>query len=336
MKKEGMIAEGIYIIMELKGDNKMSKEVVWSFASKDGRTKIHAVKWMPESGEYKAVLQITHGMIEFIERYRPFADYLTAQGYLVVGHDHIGHGASVVSEDDWGYFAPDNPSDILVEDMHELRTIMQKENPNKPYFMLGHSMGSYMLRKYIALHGAGLSGAIVMGTGYLPDKTVKLGRSMAKLLSVFFGAKHRSKLLTKMSFGGPYKKYDLTGADAKNSWLTKDTKIVDFYYHEPRCTFVFTTNGYRAIADAVLFDNQAENIAKVPKNLPIFLVSGADDPVGDCGRGVKIVYEQYKKAGIDDITWKLYEDDRHEILNELDRDNVYHDILAWLNVHSEI
>lgn len=314
----------------------MSNELVWNYASKDGKTKIHAVKWIPESGEYKAILQITHGMIEFIERYRPFADYLTGQGYLVVGHDHIGHGASVASKEDWGYFAPGNPSDILVEDMHELRTMIQKENPEKPYFMLGHSMGSYLLRKYIAIHGAGLSGAIVMGTGYLPDGTAKLAIFMAKFLSVFFGSKHRSKLLTKMSFRGPYKKYDLTGTNLQNSWLTKDTKIVDVYYHEPRCTFLFTTNGYKGIAEAALFDNQPGNIARIPKELPIFLVSGADDPVGDSGKGVKIVYEQYKNAGMNDITWKLYENDRHEILNELDKENVYHDILAWLNVHIEI
>lgn len=314
----------------------MSQEIEWNFDSKDGNTLIHAVRWMPESGEFKAILQITHGMIEFIERYRLFAEYLTEQGYLVVGHDHIGHGASINSKDDWGYFAPDHASDILVEDMHELRTIIQKEYPDKPYFILGHSMGSYMLRKYIVLHGEGLSGAILMGTGYLPDQTLKLAINMSKFLSLFFGWRHRSKLLTKMSFGGPYKKYDLTGSDLNNSWLTKDPKIVDVYYHEPRCTYLFTTNGYKGMAEAILFDNQPDNIAKVPKDLPIFLVSGAEDPVGENGKGVKIVYEQYKNAGMNDITWKLYENDRHEILNELDKENVYHDILSWLNVHMEL
>jgi alpha-beta hydrolase superfamily lysophospholipase len=314
----------------------MAQEILWNFDSKDGKTLIHAVKWMPESGDFKAILQITHGMIEFIERYQSFAEYLTEQGYLVVGHDHIGHGASINSKDDWGYFAPDHASDILIADMHELRTIIQKEYPDKPYFILGHSMGSYMLRKYIAIHGDGLSGAILMGTGYLPDQTAKLAINMAKFLSLFFGWRHRSKLLTKMSFGGPYKKYDLTGADLNNSWLTKDTKIVDVYYHEPRCTYLFTTNGYKGMAEAILFDNQPENIAKVPKNLPVFLVSGAEDPVGDNGKGVKIVYEQYKNAGMSDITWKLYENDRHEILNELDKENVYHDILSWLNVHMKL
>lgn len=324
-----------YINNGAKGDNTMATEEVFQFASKDGRTKIHAVKWIPDAGEYKAVLQITHGMIEFIERYRNFAEYLTKNGYLVVGHDHIGHGASVVSDEDWGYFAPEHPSDILVEDMHELRLLVQKENPGKPYFMLGHSMGSYMLRKYLALHGEGLAGAIVMGTGYMPDARARLGMRMAKFLSVFFGWKHRSKLLTNISFGGPYKKYDLTGGDVHNSWLTKDPEIVKFYYQEPRCTFVFTVNGYYGVAEAVLFDNQPENIAKMPKELPIFLISGAEDPVGESGKGVKIVYDQYDKAGIEDITWKLYEQDRHEILNETDKKAVYHDILAWLNVHLE-
>ena len=130
----------------------MAKEEQFGFLSADGMTQIHAVRWLPDDGKYEAVLQITHGMIEYIERYRGFAEYLTERGFLVVGHDHLGHGASVRSEDDWGYFAKDHPSDTLVEDMHRLRQTVQSENPGIPYFMLGHSMGSYMLRKYLCIH----------------------------------------------------------------------------------------------------------------------------------------------------------------------------------------
>ena len=131
----------------------MTKEKQFSFLSKDGKTKIHAVKWMPESGEYRAVLQITHGMVEYIERYKPFAEFLNDQGVLVVGHDHLGHGASVASEEELGYFAEPDPSDTLVEDMHTLRTTIQTENPGVPYFMMGHSMGSYLVRRYLIYHG---------------------------------------------------------------------------------------------------------------------------------------------------------------------------------------
>lgn len=311
----------------------MAKEEVFGYLSEDGKTRVHAVKWIPDAGAYEAILQITHGMIEFIERYRHFAEYLTEHGYLVVGHDHIGHGESVTSQEDWGFFTKDNPSDVLIADMHALRTMMQKENPDKPYFMLGHSMGSYLLRKYLAFHGAGLTGAIIMGTGSVPDRMTKLGMRAAKIIAAFCGWNYRSKLLVSLSFGEPYKKFDLTGGDVNNSWLTKDAEIVKFYYGEPKCTFVFTLNGYMGLFEAVLFDNQPENIAKIPKDLPLFLVSGQEDPVGDLGEGVKKVYNEYCAAGIKDVTYRLYENDRHEILNETDKEIVYRDILSWMNVH---
>lgn len=310
----------------------MSKEETFSFSSSDGKNKIHAVRWIPEDGKYHAILQITHGMVEYIERYRDFAEFLNKQGVMVVGHDHIGHGESVAAEEDWGYFAEPNPSDILVEDMHMLRKLTQAENPDVPYFMMGHSMGSYMLRKYLAFYGDGLKGAIIMGTGCMPDGITKMGLMIVKILSKIFGTRHRSKFVQKLTYDKPYKQYDLTGKDMSNSWLTKDEEIVRSYYNNPKCTFRFTLNGYRGLMEAVLFDNQQENIRKVPKELPLFFVSGEDDPVGNCGKGVKQVYDKFDEAEKEDITWKLYENDRHEILNETDRDVVYSDIWAWMNV----
>ena len=311
----------------------MTKEKQFSFLSKDGKTKIHAVKWMPESGEYRAVLQITHGMVEYIERYKPFAEFLNDQGVLVVGHDHLGHGASVASEEELGYFAEPDPSDTLVEDMHTLRTTIQTENPGVPYFMMGHSMGSYMLRKYLTKYNDNLRGAIIMGTGSVPDFTTKFGISVCRFLAKRYGWEHRSRLVEALSFGGrPYRRYDLTGKKPSNSWLTKDEEIVKSYYSNPKCTFKFTLNGYLGLMEAVLYDNQMENVKKVPKKLPIFLVSGQEDPVGDNGVGVKKVYDMYKEAGLLDITYCLYENDRHEILNETDREKVYADLLAWMKV----
>lgn len=309
----------------------MAKKENFTFLSNDGKTQIHAVKWIPDDGNYHGILQITHGMVEFIDRYDAFASYMTTQGFLVVGHDHLGHGESVVSKEDWGYFAP-NPSEIVVADMHTLRTKCEEEG--KPYFMLGHSMGSYMLRKYLAIHGEGVQGAIIMGTGYLPNGTVKTAMAVAKIQAAFLGWRHRSKLLQQLSYSKPYKRYSLDGADITNSWLTKDTEIVKAYYADPRCTFVFTDNAYMGLFEAVLYSCQPENVAKVPKDLPIFFVSGADDPVGDLGEGVKHVYDMFKDAGATDITWKLYENDRHEILNETDKETVYKDIASWIAVHA--
>lgn len=308
------------------------KEEKFTFLSADGKTQIHAVKWMPDDGKYEAILQITHGMIEYIDRYRAFAEFLCTNQFMVTGHDHLGHGDSVNSKEDWGYFAEENPSDILIEDMHTLRTMIQKENEGVPYFMLGHSMGSYMLRKYLTIHNDNLRGAVIMGTGCVPDGITKFGLKVCEFLAKRYGWHHRSRLVEKLSFGGPYRKYDMTGKNPQNSWLTKDAEIVTKYYNEPRCCFKFTLNGYLGLMEAVLYDNQMENVQKVPKKLPLFLVSGKDDPVGDCGVGVKKVYDMYKEAGLLDITYCLYENDRHEILNETDRDKVYADILSWMRV----
>jgi alpha-beta hydrolase superfamily lysophospholipase len=302
----------------------------FTFLSADGKTNIHAVKWFPDNGEFHAILQITHGMIEFIERYQPFANFLTGRGYLVVGHDHLGHGQSVLSQEDWGYIGLPHPSDLLVEDMHKLRTLIQSDYPEAPYFMLGHSMGSYMLRKYLTVHNEKLSGAIIMGTGTVSDLVTGFGKLTAMVLKTFRGWHYRSKFIVKGSYGSPYHCFDLTGKDTANSWLTRDEEIVKNYRADPRSSFIFTVNGYMALFEAVSYDGKLKNAEKIRKDLPMILVSGGHDPVGDFGKGVRKAYLIYKKAGIKDVRCKLYREDRHEILNELDRDQVYTDLLSWM------
>lgn len=306
----------------------MAKKESFHFTSCGGRPEIHAVKWSPENGESRAILQITHGMVEYIERYDAFATFLTENGFTVVGHDHVGHGDSIVDDEDLGYVGPD-PSAIWVRDMQRLRE--KCEESGKPYFMLGHSMGSYLLRSYLAEHGEGLNGAIIMGTGYMPESTVKVANLVANVQGSILGWHHRSKLLQKLSYSKPYQRYNLDGTDPTNSWLTKDEAIVRKYYADPKCTYIFTCNAYKGLFDAVLYSCKTENIAKLPKSLPVFLVSGQDDPVGDLGVGVQKVNELYQAAGMTDVTMKLYANDRHEILNETDREQVYRDILAWMN-----
>jgi len=305
---------------------------IFTFPSSDGRTTIHAVKHMPENGEVKAILQIVHGMIEYVERYDAFAEFLTQNGYMVVGHDHIGHGDSVTDTSEWGYFAEPDPLKCLLTDVHQLRMDTQKEYPDVPYFMLGHSMGSYILRSYLASYNDNLRGAIIMGTGYVPEKTTKLGFKVVSFLAKLHGWHYRSQFVANLSFDKPYKRYDLTGKDASNSWLTKDEEIVKFYYSNPKCTYLFTVNGYKGLFQAVQCSCAQENINKVPDKLPLFIVSGEDDPVGNLGVGVKQVYDMFMLGGSKDVTYKLYENDRHEILNETDRDKVYADLLAWMNV----
>lgn len=309
------------------------KKEVFTFPSIDGKTNIHAVKWLPDSGNYKAILQITHGMIEYIERYEPFAEFMTDNGYMVVGHDHLGHGESVTTKDDWGFFADvDSPSDYLVEDMHGLRSLVQKDNPGVPYFMFGHSMGSYLLRKYLSVHNDNLRGAIICGTGYSAENTTKMGITATKLMKKLKGSHGRSRLLRDLTYDKYYKKFDMFGKDPSNSWLTRDEAIVKKYYADPKCTFLFTVNGYAGLTEAVLYACRQENVDKIPNRLPIFIVSGADDPVGGCSEGVMKVVEMFKTSGKEDLTYKLYDGCRHEILNEIGKEQIYADLLAWMNV----
>ncbi|MBD5552037.1 MAG: alpha/beta hydrolase [Lachnospiraceae bacterium] len=307
----------------------MAKKEIFTFLSDDNKTEIHAVKWLPESGEYTAVVQIVHGMIEYVERYEEFASYMTERGYLVVGHDHLGHGDSVGSTEDWGYIAEENSDGHMIEDMHKLRLMTEKENPGMPYFMLGHSMGSYLLRKYITQYGDGLSGALIVGTGSVPDIATKAGMQIAKCMARFKGWRYRSKFVEKLFFSGAYNKFSMDGKDLENNWLTKDLDIAAKYYGEPKCSFRFTLNGYYTVMKVVCYDNQSKNTARIPKDLPIILLSGADDPVGNMSKGVLLVKKQLEEAGIKDLSCKLYENDRHEILNETDRGVVYRDILKW-------
>ena len=302
----------------------------FQFLSADKKTTIHGMKWLPDRECTKAVLQITHGMQEYIGRYTEFAQFLAGKGIAAVGHDHLGHGDSVASPSEYGYFTDSRPSDTLIKDMHTVRKQIQKEYKDLPYFMLGHSMGSYMLRKYITKYPKHLSGAVIVGTGSMPDVLMKAGMGICGFLGRVHGWHYKSTLVKKLSFLGSYRRYDLTGTDVGNTWLTKEKCIDERYYKDPKCRFDFTVNGYYGLMEAVYYDNQARNIAKIPNGLPLLLLSGDQDPVGDMGKGVTKVYRQYQAAGMTDVTLKLYKNDRHEILNETDRRDVYADIYTWI------
>ncbi len=303
----------------------------FEFLSADKKTKVHAVKWTPDAGEWTAVLQITHGMQEYIERYEEFAEFLTDRGFLVVGHDHLGHGESVLSEKEYGFFSEEKPSDTLILDMHTLRRLVQKENKEKPYFMLGHSMGSYLLRKYITRYAKGLDGAVIVGTGNMPDGLMKLGMCICSVLGRKYGWHYRSRLVKSLSFLGPYRKYDVTGKRIADNWLTRDLEIARKFYEDSKCSFDFTVNGYYGLMEAVYYDSQPEYIRRIKKSLPLLLVSGDNDPVGNMGKGVKKVYRQYKEAGISDVKLRLYPGARHEILNETNRNLVFEEIYRWIS-----
>lgn len=297
-------------------------------SSNDGVHQLHVVVWEP-STEVKAVLQISHGMVEFIERYDDFAKFLNEKGVLVIGNDHIGHGQTAGCDEDLGYFCKENKSETVVKDLHAVTEYAKKEYPNVPYFLFGHSMGSFMARRYLMTYGTELTGAIICGTGRQAGIKLMFGKFVCAIMKLCKGERFRSDFLKQASFGTYNKRFEPIRTN--NDWLTKDETIVDWYNAHKFCSFQFTINGYETLFDVLTFIQKKENVEKIPKKLPIFMIAGEEDPVGDYGAGVKKVYELYKASGVEDISLKLYPTDRHEIINETDRKDVYQDVWNWLS-----
>ena len=296
------------------------------FNSTDEKNEIRAMRYIPDQ-EVKAILQIAHGMVEFIDRYENFASFLCERGYLVTGNDHLGHGESVKTKDDWGYFG-ENGYEHVLEDMYELTKITKKLYPDKPYYLLGHSMGSFFARNYLTQHGDELDGAIIMGTGFEPASKIKGGMMLCRILALFKGWRYRSKFINGMSFGSYNKKFEPVRTRA--DWLSRDEKLVDWYINEEKCSFVFTLNGFYEMFRCILNLHNKEALGRIPKDLEILFVAGEDDPVGTFGKEVQNSVESLKEVGVKNVKCKLYPNDRHEILNELDKDVVYEDLYRWL------
>ena len=284
------------------------------FRSSDGKTDIHVLLWIPE-GEVRGVLQIAHGMCEFAERYDGFAAFLAEHGYVVCANDHLGHGKSVTDEQQLGFFREKDGDGALIRDMRRLHVIMKKKYPDIPYFMLGHSMGSFLVRQYMEMYGQVLDGVIVMGTGSYPRAVIRFGKGLCRCRAMMKSWHYRSHLIET---------YD---------WLSRDENIVDRFASNPLDTFAFTVNGYYSMFSAIEKAQHRKRIARIPKDLPILLVSGTMDPVGNFTEGVKTAYEDMKKAGISDVQLRFFEGDRHEILNETDCEEVYQYLLGWLDAH---
>ena len=297
--------------------------------SKDGKTIIRGALYLPDQ-EPKGIVQIVHGMNEHIGRYEEYAQYLASKGFIVAGHDHLGHGRSVITKDNWGYFAKKDPAKTLIRDIHQLRINVEKRYPNLPYFIIGHSMGSYLLRYYLTLYGKGLSGAVIMGTGFVQPAAANFGVALTHMVAPFRGWHDRSRLVKTLLYNSSYKEFDIGGKNPEKHWLTKDVELVKRALSDPACRFDFTLNGYLGLFQAVAYTCREKNIAKIPVDLPLLIVSGKNDPVGDLGSGVIRFENLCQKTDHTDVKMKLYENDRHEILNETDRDVVYQDILNWI------
>lgn len=302
------------------------KKNEFTYLSADGKNRIHAIEWIPDH-KPRAILQIAHGMIEFIDRYDRFASFLTAYDFYVTGNDHLGHGLTAAKGEDLGFFNESRGNELVIKDMDQLRAITKEKYPDIPYFVMGHSMGSFLMRQYIEMHGEGLAGAIIMGTGTQPENVLKLGKTLCSLIGSVRGKRYRSKMVDFMAFASNNK--GIPNPRTTHDWLTKDTEVVDRYLKNPLNTFRFTVQAYYDMFSGIEYCQKKENIERIPKTLPILVVSGAEDPVGGNSTGVRQAYEALKAAGLP-AELKLYPGDRHEILNELDYQTVQEDLLHWL------
>lgn len=292
-----------------------------TFLSSDGIHTLSYTVYAPE-GEVKAVLQISHGMCEYIGRYEALALALNKEGILVCGHNHLGHGEA----ETLGYFAPKDGYRYLVEDVHRLRQKMRSLHPGVPYVLLGHSMGSFVARLYLARHGKGLSGCIVMGTGgKIPGAGA--GKALAKLLRAVQGERHRSALLQKLVFGSYNRRVE--HPETPFDWLSRDRDVVEAYMRDPQTQFVFTNAAFVDLITLQMLANREEWYAAVPKDLPLYLMSGEDDPLGGYGKGIRQICDKLRQAGVP-VEMKLYPGGRHEIVNETNREEVYADIAAFV------
>ncbi len=299
----------------------------FTYESRDGINKIHAVRWTPDDLKPTGILQIVHGMAEHVERYEEFARFCCSKGFIVTAEDHLGHGATV-SDGVYGYFCKKDPATVVVRDVHRLKKITQEQFPGLPYFILGHSMGSFILRNYLFRYGSGIDGAIVMGTGMQP-KIIVIGLKVTSFFACVFGkAKKPCPFINNAGFGAYQKQ--IANPRTSNDWLTKDDKTVDKYNADPLCGFIFTGNGFKTLSELILRLYKKSNLEKMPKDLKVLITSGASDPVGDYGKAPKAVFDSYKALGMTNVSLKLFDDDRHEILNETDKEQVYAYIYEWI------
>lgn len=281
----------------------------------------------PADGDPRGVVQLAHGMAEHIDRYDAPAKRLSAAGYVVVGHSHLGHGDDAAVK---GYFADAGGWSALEDDVHAIRLHIQEQYPTLPYYLLGHSMGSFVARSYCLRYEQGLAGVILSGTGHFDPAILNLGGAIAAIQCALGMAKKPSNLLNNLNFKSNNKQIDNPRTDF--DWLSRDPECVDRYVADPLCGFTFTAGGYRDLFDG-LKRLYPDKLAAMQKDVPVLLFSGDKDPVGACGAGVRKVAEELIAAGVTDVSVKLYPDGRHEMFNELNREEVLTDLIAWLDGH---
>ena len=297
-----------------------------TFPSSDGKNTIHAELFIPSDDKIKGVVQISHGMMDYVGRYAILAEALCAAGYVVAGNDHLGHGDSVGTPDDYGFFASKNGYYFVIRDLKKMNDILRADFPGIPVILLGHSMGSFIARLYAVEYEDSIDGLIIHGTAG-PNPATGAGLLLVKIMRAIKGERYRSKFICSLADGGYNKGFD--PAEGEGAWLTRDASMVADRVGNPKNDFIFTLAAYEDLFNFLGNCNHEAWFRGFPKGLHTLVVSGEMDPVGGFGKGVRYVYDNLKKNGAD-VTLKLYPEARHELFNETNRDEVFRDLIAWL------
>lgn len=305
--------------------NYLYKEI--EYPSSDGKNTIHAELYVPSFSDVKGVVQLSHGMMDYVGRYRALADALAAAGYVLAGNDHLGHGSSVSTPDDYGYFAAKGGVGYVIDDLNRMNSFLRSEYPDVPIVLLGHSMGSFIARLYAVKYPSTIDALIIHGTAG-KNPILPIGRLLVKLLKLIRGERHRSKFVCSMADGGYNKAFDKSEGDG--AWLTRDPFMVADRAGNPKTDFIFTLSGYSDLFEMLGGCNSDEWFEKFPKRLPTLVMSGSDDPVGDFGKGVSYVYNKLRAVGAN-AELKMYDGARHELFNEINREEVFCDLISWLD-----
>lgn len=296
----------------------------------DGVHKLAGVVFLP-AREPVGFFQVVHGMTEYIGRYERFMIEMAERGWICFGHDHLGHGHSVNDASELGFIAHENGADLLQRDVKKVADAIIKHyttaGKKLPYVLMGHSMGSFIVRLAVEKKYVQPDRLIVMGTGG-PNPVAGIGLLLIKIIKRLRGERHISKLLENVAFGSYNDAWGGGTEIDTDPWLTSDVSVRMRYYADPLCTFKFTASAMGDLVTLTKEANRKEWFTNMPKNIPVLLVAGQDDPVGDFSEGVEKVHEKLLKAGVKSEI-KIYENARHEILNDISYNDVVRDILIF-------
>ncbi len=305
---------------------KTERKDIW-FNSSDNIHKIQAHFYTNANVKPFCILQISHGMSEYMRRYEEFASFLAACGVVVCGNDHLGHGGSVATEDDLGFFTEKGGRRFVLQDLKQMGKIARTAFPGLPLVLLGHSMGSFFARRYAAMWPQDIDGLIISGTGG-KNPLVNFGLALSSVIAKTNGARTRPPLLHNMAFGSYLAK--VPNPATPHDWISRDSEVVAKYSADPLCTFHFTANGFHELLAVLKKVSGPAWAVQVRKDMPVLMIQGSADPVGNYGKGPNQVRRWMHAAGVKNLEYITYEGARHEVLNETNRADVYNDVLQFL------